>query len=113
MMARERPQVLQRVDEKLFETLNLPESTRVAIRQINDDHKRQAQAALTGGALGGPDSLDAAENSRRKAIDTLLAPDDAKKFHAQEFAITRQLRRQAREPQPTAPSPPAPPPTTE
>jgi hypothetical protein len=101
--------ILSQVDENLFGTLKLPESARAAIRRINQEHKSKAQEFLSS-PDGGVAQLEAAEQARRAAIDTVLDADVAKDFHAGELAATHSLRRQARFGQPGATGGPGAPP---
>jgi hypothetical protein len=67
-------------DERLFETLRLPETTRAAVRQVNDESER------SGGDV----------RARRAALETLLGSDAAKAFDAAEFDAVHRLRVQTR-----------------
>jgi hypothetical protein len=103
LRAGHKAQLYKDADEQVFETLKLPETTRTAIRQINDEFGRKTQDML--GAH--PDSLSVdqeigaslantkdTERSRAAALATLLGPDGAKSFNAAEYSAVRRMRGQ-------------------
>jgi hypothetical protein len=83
--------VLRDADEQAFETLQLPEATRAAIRKINEtyaDTQRQLRAGLITTTEGLP--------TRREAIQQLLGAEAGHQFETAEHVATKQLRSQYR-----------------
>jgi hypothetical protein len=99
-----RLQMIRQADEETFQTLNLPEATRAAIRAIDDDYTRANeafQARREADQAAGVDSrLPAgdinAEQTRHAAIASLLGPAGASAFAAAERKAERQVRNRLR-----------------
>ena len=101
-IAAHKKQLLDEADERAFEVAKVPESTRTAIRQINEEFGKRIQAIPSPGVSGQtaaqenstatPDGYDAARNARRAAISNLLDPDSARAFEVAERAAEGNLR---------------------
>jgi hypothetical protein len=98
-------QLVVSADEQTFERLHLPETTRAAVRQINEEYRRKTESQLGAdpSGLSADQQIGAniagnsdADRARRAAIDTLLGPDGAREFSAAEYAAERRLRLQLR-----------------
>jgi hypothetical protein len=101
LLADYRRQIMQAADEQTFQTLNLPDATRSAIRAIDDTYVRSLQTlqaptaiAYGDGGLRPPDL--SAEHTRQAAIGELLGPEAAREFTTTERRAERQLRNQIR-----------------
>ena len=83
--------VLRDADEQAFQALQLPETTRAAIRKINEAHA-ETQRALRDGSITTAEGLP----TRRAAIEQLLGAEAAHQFSAAENVATKRLRSQYR-----------------
>jgi hypothetical protein len=83
---------MQEADEQAFERLKLPEATRVAIRQLNEEHRRRTEVGPE--RPQGPDvgELAAAVNAREASLKLLLGVAPARDFDAEERAAIQRLR---------------------
>src|SRR3954471_3894983 len=82
-------------DENVFDTLRLPDTTRAAIRHLNEDAATRARAAIDRDPLH-PPRTDEGAPERRAALETLLGDEAASQFANSEMAATRHLRLLAR-----------------
>ncbi len=86
----------QEADETVFNNLGLPEQTRAAIRQINEEYRRQTEPTTPAAPASPPPvevgDASAALKARQAAITQLLGPDQAKEFDSQERAAVLRLR---------------------
>jgi hypothetical protein len=101
-------QLVRQADERAFETLKLPEETRVAIRKIDEELGRKthddlgvnseqvSQMSIDQQIGLGIARNDAAERDRRAAIKDLLGPEGATDFATAAYAEARRLRIQYR-----------------
>jgi hypothetical protein len=93
-------------DEKAFETMALPENTRGAIRQINEEYGRRTQTFLAGQTDGGLPynqissvnvvGNDEAERARKEALTTVLGEEGARQLDLAEHQAARKMRGQFR-----------------
>ena len=101
LLAAHRRQMIRDADEQTFQTLNLPEPTRAAIRAIDDDYSRATQALQDPGPNAPGDFRNPevdlnAEQTRHAAIANLLGPEGARTFSAAERKAERNLRNRLR-----------------
>lgn len=94
-IAEHNQQMIKEGDERVFETLNLAETTRAAIRRINEEAAKRARTSLEANPRN-PPRTDEAEPERRAAIKNLLGDDASSQFDNTELAAVRHLRLQAR-----------------
>lgn len=91
----------EEADERVFEVRKMPETTRVAIRQLNEAYTDRIRASwktkldsLIAGAppdTAPPHTTDA-ERARRDAIDKILGVDTGREFGAAERVSIQQVR---------------------
>ena len=112
-------------DERAFDTLQLPDATRAAIRQINGSYVKTTRDAIEANAaawspgeqLGANLAKnDEADRARRAALKEVLGADGVSAFETAEYTAARRLRRQysaqwAQEIEQQAPLPPGLPPS--
>jgi hypothetical protein len=94
-----RRQVVHDADEQVFETLNLPDAQRAAIRAIDEEYGRTlASIAEAPDAPSFPNvAIDSnAEQTRRTAIAGVLGPDAARAFNLSERKAERRVRNHLR-----------------
>jgi hypothetical protein len=115
-------QLRQAADEQLFESRNIPEAARAAIRKLNQEQGEQAQAFLNAqpAELGSREQINGslahngdAERARWTSLSDLLGADAAKDFTTAESVAARKLRTQYRQQwadEDAAAAPPRPPP---
>ena len=103
LMADHNQRVTLEADERAFETLQLPDATRTAIRQINAGYVKTARdfleanaAAWTPGEQLGANVAknDESDRARRAALKEVLGADGVAAFETAEYAAARRLRRQ-------------------
>jgi hypothetical protein len=103
LMADHNQRVTLEADERAFETLQLPDPTRAAIRQINagyvkttrDSIEANAAAWSPGEQLGANVAKnDESDRARRAALKEVLGADGVAAFETAEYAAARRLRRQ-------------------
>jgi len=103
LMADHNQRVTLEADERSFDTLRLPDTTRAAIRQINanyvkttrDSIEANATAWSPGEQLGANLAKnDEADRARRAALKEVLGADGVSAFETAEYAAARRLRRQ-------------------
>ncbi len=104
VLAANRLQMIRQADEETFQTLNLPETTRAALRAIDDEYVRANQALQARREAEQNAGVDShfpagdinAEQTRHAAIDSLLGPAGASAFTAAERKAERHARNQLR-----------------
>jgi hypothetical protein len=103
LMADHNQRVTLEADERAFETLQLPDPTRTAIRRINAGYVKTARdsieanaAAWTPGEQLGANVAknDESDRARRAALKEVLGTDGVAAFETAEYAAARRLRRQ-------------------
>jgi hypothetical protein len=103
LMADHNQRVRLESDERAFESLQLPDPVRAAIRQINATHVRtmrdaieaNAAASSPGEQLGANVAKnDESDRARRAALREVLGADGVAAFETAEHAAARRLRRQ-------------------
>ena len=90
---------MQEADEQVFAALNLPDSTRAAVRLINEEYRKRTErdAEAVAGGGGGTSAPGAAEaraalDARRDALVQLLGGEPARQFDAAERGAVQRLR---------------------
>jgi len=125
LMGDHNQRVTLEADERAFDTLQLPDATRAAIRQINAGYVKTTRDAIEANAaawspgeqLGANLAKnDDADRARRAALKEALGADGVSAFETAEYAAARRLRRQysaqwAQELEQQAPLPPGMPPS--
>jgi hypothetical protein len=103
LMADHNQRVIQEADELAFASLQLPDATRAAVRQINTAHLKSRRdfidanppAWSPGEQLGANLARsDEGERARRAALREALGADGVAAFESAEYAAARRLRRQ-------------------
>jgi hypothetical protein len=101
LIAAHRKQLLDEADERVFTTMNIPESTRSAVRKINEEFGKRLEVLPTPdqrapntaqGSNPSPDSYDGAREARRAAIGGLLDSESAQAFERAEHTAEADLR---------------------
>lgn len=88
--------VIQAADEKAFDTLNLPDAQRAAIRRINDEYVRALHAMQPGAAEPNSGVDLNADQTRRAAIENVLGAEGMPAFTVAERRAERRVRAQLR-----------------
>lgn len=91
--------VIRAADEKAFDTLNLPNDQRAAIRSINDQYVRSLQAlqAASAGAADPNSGVDLnADQTRRAAITNVLGAEGMPAFNLAERKAEHRVRAELR-----------------
>ena len=94
-----RRQVVHEADEQVFDTLNLPDAQRAAIRAVDDQYGRTLAAiaeAAPDSSFPNPAVDDNAEQTRRTAIAGILGPDASRAFNLAERKAERRVRNHLR-----------------
>ena len=103
LMGDHNQRVTLEADERAFDTLQLPDATRAAIRQINGSYVKTTRDAIEANAaawspgeqLGANLAKnDEADRARRAALKEVLGADGVSAFETAEYAAARRLRRQ-------------------
>jgi hypothetical protein len=83
---------MQEADEQAFERLKLPEATRVAIRQLNEEHRKRTELGPERSQETDGGELAAAVKAREESLKLLLGVGAAKDFESEERAAIQRLR---------------------
>jgi hypothetical protein len=98
LLVRQR-QTVRDADERVFDSLNLPDAQRTAIRAIDDQYVRALQAMEQTGTSGEgwrPDADLNANQTRRAAIANILGAEGMHTFNFEERKAERRVRSELR-----------------